>query len=59
MLLKEFIERTGFTPTEECFNMHINPAYMESKLEKDEWCKIWKKSDAFLFLTRNNGVWRI
>ena len=45
MLLKEFIERTGFTPTEECFNMHINPAYMESKLEKDEWCKIWKKSD--------------
>lgn len=45
MLLNEFIERTGFTPTEECFNLYIHPAYMESKVEKDEWCKIWKKSD--------------
>ena len=45
MLLNEFIERTGFTPTEECFNLHIHPSYMKSQLEKDEWCKLWKKSD--------------
>lgn len=45
MLLNEFIERTGFTPTTECYAQHIEPSYMKSQLEKDEWCKLWKKSD--------------
>lgn len=45
MLIDEFIKRTGFTPTADCYHKHIEPGYMNSKLDKDEWCKIWKKSD--------------
>lgn len=43
MLQQEFEERVGFTVTEDCYHQFIEPEYNISKLEKDEWCKKWKK----------------
>lgn len=44
MLLKEFIDRTGFTPTDDYYHTEIEPEYNRSKLEKDDWCREWKKN---------------
>ena len=44
MLISEFIERTGFRPTEDYYHTVIEPEYNESDLEKDAWCKQWKKN---------------
>lgn len=44
MLLKEFIERTGFTPAEDYYTRIIEPEYMSSDLDKDQFCKQWKKN---------------
>lgn len=43
MLQQEFEERVGFTVTSDCYHECIEPEYNASKLEKDEWCKQWKK----------------
>lgn len=43
MLQQEFEERVGFTVTSDCYHVCIEPEYNASKLEKDEWCKQWKK----------------
>lgn len=43
MLQSEFEERVGFTVTSDCYHQFIEPEYNVSKLEKDEWCKKWKK----------------
>lgn len=43
MLISEFIERTGFRPSHECYEKHIEPQYISSNLDKDEWCKQWKR----------------
>ena len=43
MLQQEFEERVGFTVTSDCYHKCIEPEYSASKLEKDEWCKQWKK----------------
>lgn len=43
MLQQEFEERVGFTVTSDCYHQFIEPEYNVSKLEKDEWCKKWKK----------------
>ena len=43
MLQSEFEERVGFTVTSDCYYKCIEPEYSASKLEKDEWCKQWKK----------------
>ena len=43
MLQQEFEERVGFTVTNDCYHKCIEPEYNASKLEKDEWCKQWKK----------------
>lgn len=45
MLLAEFSERTGFTPTPECYHEFIEPEYNGSTLDKDAWCKKWKKEN--------------
>lgn len=47
MTIKEFTQRTGFQPTNEYYHEVINPDYMKSDLDKDAWCKQWKK---------NNGI---
>ena len=44
MLLHEFIVRTGFVPTEDYYHKEIEPEYNRSKLDKNEWCKEWKKN---------------
>ena len=41
MLLQEFINRTGFTPSEDCYKELIEPAYLASQLDKDAWCAHW------------------
>ena len=43
MLQQEFEERVGFTVTSDCYHKYIEPEYGASKLDKDEWCKQWKK----------------
>lgn len=44
MLISEFIDRTGFRPTEDYYHTEIEPAYNRSNLDKDAWCKQWKKN---------------
>lgn len=44
MLISEFIDRTGFRPTEDYYYTVIEPEYNASDLEKDAWCKQWKKN---------------
>ena len=44
MLISEFIDRTGFRPTENYYHTVIEPEYNASDLEKDAWCKQWKKN---------------
>jgi len=44
MLISEFIERTGFRPTEDYYHTEIEPDYNRSDLTKDEWCKQWKRN---------------
>lgn len=43
MLISEFIDRTGFRPTENYYHTVIEPEYMKSYLDKDAWCKQWKR----------------
>lgn len=44
MLISEFIDRTGFRPTEDYYHTVIEPEYEKSDLDKDVWCKQWKKN---------------
>lgn len=44
MLISEFIDRTGFRPTEDYYHTEIEPEYNNSNLDKDAWCKQWKKN---------------
>jgi uncharacterized protein involved in exopolysaccharide biosynthesis len=44
MLISEFIDRTGFRPTADYYHTVIEPEYNASELEKDAWCKQWKKN---------------
>lgn len=44
MLQQEFEERVGFTVTSDCYHKYIEPEYGASKLDKDDWCKQWKKN---------------
>lgn len=44
MLKSEFIERTNFQVTDECYHKFIEPEYNDSTLDKDEWCKQWKRN---------------
>lgn len=43
MLISEFIDRTGFRPTDDYYHTVIEPEYNKSDLDKDAWCKQWKK----------------
>ena len=47
MLLKEFAQRTGFEPSYRYFDEVIHPEYMQSKLNKDEFCRQWKRKGGF------------
>lgn len=43
MTQKEFEERTGLSVSPQCYHGLIEPEYMNSDLDKDEWCKQWKR----------------
>lgn len=47
MLKQEFEKRVNFEVSEECYSILIEPEYNNSDLDKDAWCKQWKK---------NNGI---
>ena len=41
MMLEEFSKLTGFTPDKDYYTNVIEQEYMNSKLEKKEWCEQW------------------
>lgn len=44
MLISEFIELTGFKPTEDYYHTVIEPEYNRSNLDMDVWCNQWRKN---------------
>lgn len=44
MMLEEFENRTGFYPSQDLYRS-IEDAYMESKLDKDAFCKAYKQNE--------------
>lgn len=40
-MLEEFIKLTGFTPDQNYYTKVIEQEYMNSTLEKKEWCEQW------------------
>jgi len=44
MMINEFIERTGFKPTEYYYHAEIEREYEASDMDKDKWCKLWLKN---------------
>lgn len=51
MMMSEFIERTGFEPTAEEYEI-IEEEYMGGADDKDTFCKNWKKNGGVQRLTR-------
>ena len=51
MMKSEFIERTGFEPTEAEYR-EIEAEYMGCDIGKDEFCKTWKKQGGIQRLMR-------
>ena len=51
MMKSEFIERTGFEPTEAEYR-EIEAEYMRCDIDKDEFCKTWKKQGGVQRLMR-------
>ena len=43
MTLEEFAKLTGFKPDQEYYHAYIEPRYLESDLDKSDWCKQWVK----------------
>lgn len=41
MMIEEFIRLTGFTPDQDYYTNVIENEYMNSTLEKNEWCEQW------------------
>ena len=47
MLITEFIQRTGFYPSESVYR-EIEAEYLQSDLDKDAFCKKWVKNGGIL-----------
>ena len=43
MLQEEFEKRVNFKVSSECYHTLIEPEYNNSSLNKDIWCKQWKR----------------
>lgn len=43
MMLEEFSKLTGFTPDQDYYTNVIEQEYMNSDMDKREWCKKWLK----------------
>lgn len=48
MTQKEFEERTGLKMTDQEFNEEVNPIYMDTDIDKDMFCELWKKHPSAL-----------
>ena len=44
MMINEFVDLTGFKPTEDYYHKEIEPIYERSDMDKRDWCKQWKKN---------------
>lgn len=55
MMISEFIERTGFEPTYVEYLNDIEPEYMGTEMDKDAFCKQWKKNGGISRLTRKRA----
>ena len=55
MTQKEFEDRTGLTPTPEEFN-YIHAVYMNTAMDKDEFCKDFKKHGASSIMKEVHAV---
>ena len=44
MMIKEFVNLTGFKPTDDYYHTEIEPIYERSDMDKRDWCKQWKKN---------------
>ena len=51
MMRSEFIERTGFEPMSDEYD-EIEREYMGTEIDKDEFCKTWKKQGGIQRLMR-------
>lgn len=48
MTQKEFEEGTGLKMTDQEFNEEVNPIYMDTDIDKDTFCELWKKHSSAL-----------
>ena len=44
MMINEFVDLTGFKPTDDYYHTEIEPIYERSDMDKRDWCKQWKKN---------------
>lgn len=51
MMKSEFIERTGFEPTQEEYSV-IEQEYMGTDIDKDKFCRDWKRNGGIQRLSR-------
>ncbi len=47
MLLQEFEQRTGFAPSYKYFMEVIHNDYQQSELDKDAFCREWKRKGGY------------
>ncbi len=48
MTQQEFEERTGLKMTDQQFNEEVNSIYMDTDIDKDMFCELWKKHPSAL-----------
>lgn len=60
MTRKEFEERTGLEMTDQQFNEEVNPIYMDTDIDKDMFCELWKKHpSALMEITKQTKLVRM
>lgn len=57
MMKSEFIERTGFEPTEAEYR-EIEAEYMGCDIDKDEFCKTWKKQGGWTIVNKKDTIFK-
>lgn len=51
----EFVQRTGYYPTDEQFEK-INVAYMSGNEDKDMFCRMWRANDGILKTSKESAA---
>jgi len=47
MTHQEFTERVNLNVSPYYFDHYVHPVYMKSELDKDAWCKLWKRNGGY------------